>query len=376
MSWQTFFTYAPFVFWLLTGILFVRRLDLRLRHQARWMMVLLLCFSKFLVFRELGKSAFSPDLPEVLIWLWDWAYSGAVLLMGLSVVFFFRFRGKAWLLPLAAWGLSAWGLWNGLRIPDVKEVELAFDDLPASLDGYRIVQLSDIHCSSAARRWRTQAIVDKANALDADLICLTGDNVDGFVSRQAESLEPIGELRAKDGVVACTGNHAYYFRYLEWLTQFYSRMKNIRFLTNECVFPRTGLAVAGVPDATGARKRIDAPPDVRTAFAAATNGEFRILLQHQPKKAAENVREAGVNLQLSGHTHGGIAPGMRQIVAVKNDSFVRGAYRIGKSVLYVNSGCGQWAGFPIRFLTPSEVTVIVLRRNRTLPFGNLPARKW
>jgi len=362
MNWQTIFIFGPFAFWLLVGLVFVRRLDLRLKHQARWMMVLLLCFSKFLCFREFGGDAFSPDLPDVLIWIWDWAYSGAVILLGLSVVCLFRFRGKVWALPLLAWGLSAWGLWNGLRVPDVKEVELAFEGLPASLDGYRIVQLSDLHCSSSARRWRTQAIVDVVNAQRADLVCLTGDDVDGYSDCCADFLAPIAELRAKDGVFACTGNHAYYFDCLGWEIRFYSRLKNIRFLTNECAFPHSGLAVAGVPDKSGWERREEVVPDVRAAFAAATNGEFRVLLQHRPKGARTNVRECGVDLQLSGHTHGGIAPFMREIVRRHNGGFSRGIYKIGESILYVSSGCGQWAGFPMRFVTPSEITVITLKR--------------
>jgi len=358
MMFHLAFTYGPFLFWLLTGFLFVWRLDLRVRGKARWMMVLLLCFSKFLCFRKLGGNVFSPDLPEVLIWLWDWAYSGAVILLGLSVVCLFRFRWKAWFLPIMAWGLSAWGLWNGLSVPSVKEINLPFENLPASLDGYRIVQISDLHCSKAARRWRTQVIVDVVNAQKVDLICLTGDDVDGTVDCCAEYLTPIGDLKARDGVLACTGNHAYYFGYMGWMSLFYSQLKNIRFLTNECVFPHPGLAVAGVPDLTGAGRKLDAVPDVRRAFAAATNGEFRVLLQHQPKRAAENFREIGVDLQLSGHTHGGIAPGLRQVVERYNGGFVKGIYRFGKSLLYVSSGCGQWAGFPMRFFTPSEITVL------------------
>jgi len=362
MNWQTLFTWIPFVFWPLTGVLFVRRLGLRVRHQAWWMMALLACFSKFLCFHALGGSAFSPNLPEKLVWVWDWAYSGAVILLGLSVVLFFRFRGKAWVLPILAWGLSAWGLWNGLRVPDVKEVELAFENLPASLDGYRIVHLSDLHCSCASGRWRTQAIVDVTNAQKPDLICLTGDLADGYVDVRAASLAPIGQLRARDGVFACTGNHAYYFDYLGWQVSFYSQMRNIRFLTNECAFPRPNLAVAGVPDKSGWEHKEDLVPDARTAFAVATNGEFRVLLQHRPKGAEENLLGVGVDLQLSGHTHGGIAPFMREIVKHHNGGFVRGIYRFGKSVLYVNSGCGQWAGFPLRFFTPSEITVLSLKR--------------
>ena len=365
-NWISIFTYAPFAVFVLTFAVFVLPLRLKVRTQARWAMVLLLCFSKFLCFAAFGGHAFSPDLPEAVIWIWDGLYSGAMILCALAVLtVFWRRRWKLWVLPALAWGLSAWGLYNGIRVPDVREVELAFEDLPASLDGYRIVQLADLHCSSAARRWRTEAVVGKVNALGADLICLTGDNADGFVGKIARHLEPIRELRAKDGVYACTGNHEYYHGFCDWYTQFYGRTRNIRFLANECAFPHAGLALGGVPDLAGWQHgKLDAVPDVRRAFAAATRGEFRVLLQHRPKAAAANARECGVRLQLSGHTHGGIAPLFRSFIARFNGGFARGLYPLGKSVLYVNPGCGQWAGFPMRFFNDSEITLFTLRRTK------------
>lgn len=365
---RAIFTYAPFAVGLLImfGLIFpnCRQLQLRTRTQAIWAMVILLCCSKFLCFKAFGGHAFNPDLPALVIWIWDWLYSGAIILAALALVtVFFRFRAKLWVLPVLAWGLAAWGLYNGFCVPAVHEVELTYSDLPASLDGYRIVQLSDLHCSSAARRWRTQAVVDKVNALKPDLICLTGDLADGKASRIARHLEPIKELRAKDGVYACTGNHEYYHDYFGWMSQFYAKALNIRFLENECAFPHEGLALAGVPDKSGwEHAGIGGPPDSRKAFAAATNGEFRVLLQHRPKGAEENCREIGVDLQLSGHTHGGIAPLLSTLVELHNGGYVRGLYRFGGSRLYVSSGCGQWAGFPMRFFNDSEITLITLRR--------------
>ena len=363
MNWVRIFTYIPYAFFVLAMATFVFPLRLKVRAQAIWSMVLLGCFSKFLCFGAFGGHAFNPDLPAAVIWVWDWLYSGAMILSAIGLLtVFFRFRAKLWVLPLLAWGLAAWGLYNGFSVPAVHEIELTYSDLPASLDGYRIVQLSDLHCSSAARRWRTEAVVERVNALKPDLICLTGDLADGQASRIARHLEPIKELAARDGIFACTGNHEYYADYLGWMTHFYAKAKNIRFLGNECAFPHEGLAVAGVPDTVGFRKGLDAPPDVRGAFAAATNGEFRVLLQHQPKFARENVREVGVDLQLSGHVHGGIAPGFRQFIERFNGGVSRGAYPIGSSYLYVSPGCGQWAGFPMRFFNDSEVTLITLRR--------------
>ena len=364
---RALFTYLPFVVGLLIvgGFVFpsCRQLQMKTRAQAIWTMVILFCCSKFLCFKAFGGDEFTPDLPAAVIWIWDWLYSGAIILAALTVLtVFLRFRAKMLALPLVAWGASAWGLYNGMRPPDVREIELEFADLPPSLDGYRIVQLSDLHCSSAARRWRTQAVVERVNALRPDLVCLTGDFADGRASRIARHLEPIRALRAKDGVFACTGNHEYYCDYYGWLANFWAQTENVRFLSNECAFPRPGLALAGVPDVTGQNMGVDVLPDPSAAFAAATNGEFRVLLQHRPAFAAEYVRKLGVRLQLSGHTHGGIAPGLRPLVARLNDGFVRGLYRMGGSYLYVSPGSGQWSGFPMRIFNDSEITILTLRR--------------
>lgn len=363
MNWGTILKCLPYAFFALTVATFVCPLRLKPRAQVIWTAVLLLAFSKFTCFAALGGNAFNPTLPASLIWGWDMFYSGAMILSALGLLtVFFRFRAKVWLLPLVAWSLSAWGLYNGIVVPEVREVELRFRDLPQSLDGYRIVQLSDLHCSSAAQRWRTDAVVARANALKPDLVCLTGDLADGPCARIAWHLEPLKDLRARDGVFACRGNHEYYGDWFSWRTSFYPCLSNIRFLTNECAFPHPGLALAGVPDVAGSSRRIDPVPDPRQAFAAATNGAFRVLLQHRPKGAAENCRDAGVRLQLSGHAHGGIAPVFRPLIAAHNGGFVRGAYSLGDSVLYVSPGCGQWAGFPMRFFNDSEITVLTLRR--------------
>ena len=146
MNLLTVFTYMPYAFFALTMATFVLPLRLKVRAQALWTMALLLCFSKFLCFHAFGGHPFNPDLPAAVIWTWDWLYSGAMILSALGLfTVFFRFRPKMWLLPLVAWGLSARGLYSGLRVPDVHEVELAYANLPAFLDGYRIVQLSDLH---------------------------------------------------------------------------------------------------------------------------------------------------------------------------------------------------------------------------------------
>ena len=358
------FTLVPYAVLVVTLLVFVLRLPLRWRGKLAWAVWLTFCCSKFLAFRYLGGETFVPDLPEKLIWFWNWAYSGAMILCALSLVCFFRFRRKGVCLAAAAWTLSAWGLWSGVKVPAVHEFELEYPDLPVELDGYRIAQLTDLHASNAARGWRTKAVVDRANATGADLICLTGDYVDGEPRKCGEALEPLAELRAKDGVWAVSGNHEWFGWHDGWW-KVYDRL-GIRFLSNECVFPRKSLALGGVHDfrveVRGGKLKREKYPNVGKAFAAATNGEFRVLLQHQPRAAQTNLEGHGVRLQLSGHTHGGIMPILSRIVGAANGGFVRGIYRFGTSVLYVSPGCGQWAGFPMRFFDPSEIAVITLRR--------------
>ena len=370
---RTFFVYSPFVVFVLTMLVFVvpalRTLRLGTRAQAVSAMFLLFCFSKFLCYKAFGGDEFNPDLPMALIWIWNWLYSGAILLFAFSVaLFFLPRRVKPFLLPSLAWLIAAWGVWNGIKIPGVHEVEIFCPGLPAALDGYRIVQVADIHVSSAAPRWRTEAIVAKANAANADLVVCTGDIVDGPPRLRRHDVEPLKELKAKDGVYYVTGNHEFYGDYEGWKAM-YDKW-GFRFLRNECVVLREGIALGGVDDDAIYNWYESGPePDVGKAFASATNGEFRVLLQHKPKFFEDNVLLYGVGLQLSGHTHGGVMPGLNLLVFIHNNGYVRGTYtaaagNAGSEIsgqLYVSPGCGQWAGFPIRFFDDPEVSVITLR---------------
>lgn len=358
MSTIAIIKFFPLIVALFTTLTFVRPSGLRVRAQAIWTMVLFACASRGVVYEALGGSAQAPDFPEKLLWVWDWACSGLFILLLLSLVWRVR-KWRVFVLPALAWGIAAIGFVNGLVLPQVKEVELRYPDLPEELDGYRIAQLSDLHCSASMRKWRTQGIVDKINATKPDIICLTGDYVDGYVAQLAEDLSPLKELYAPDGVYCIRGNHEYFLSWGVWRKWFSAN--GFSFLANECVFPRKSLALGGVNDISGIYNR-DILPDVGKTFSAATNGEFRVLLNHRPGTAVEDSAAHDVRLQLSGHTHGGIAPGLAQFVACFNSGFVRGLYKLPRGFLYVSPGVGQWAGFPLRFFNPPTIDVIVLRK--------------
>lgn len=375
MVYRAFFSYMPLGVFVLLMTCFVapscRALGKGVRAQAVCAMFLLFCCAKFLCYDAFGGDVFNPEFPTAVIWVWNWLYSGAMILLVLTAALFFvPRRVKPFLLPVLAWGLSAWGVWNGIKLPEVREVEIVCPGLPASLDGYRIVQIADIHVSSAARRWRTEAIVERANAANADLAVCTGDIVDGMTDVREKDVEPLKNVKAKDGVYFITGNHEFYHDWIGWRSLYDSW--GMRFLQNDCVFPRDGLALGGTDDDAFARGTGRAAmPDVGRAFASATNGEFRILLQHRPFDVRENVENHGVGLQLSGHTHGGVMPVLNWLVSFVNNGFVRGVYEIPpddlapamrEGRLFVSPGCGQWAGFPIRIFDDPEISVIVLRR--------------
>jgi predicted MPP superfamily phosphohydrolase len=257
--------------------------------------------------------------------------------------------------------LAAVAVANALRVPTVRDVTVAIRDLPASFDGYRIVQLTDLHVSRLfTARW-AEAVVNRSNAASADLIVVTGDFIDGSVQMRRRDVEPLRHLRAPDGVYAIPGNHEYFFNYRAWMRHL-SDM-GFRMLPNaHAVIDRGGaqLVVAGVTDLS-APSVGEAAPDLGLALRGAPAEAPVVLLDHQPRRARA-AASRGIALQLSGHTHGGMILGLDRLVARANAGFVSGRYAVGDMTLYVSNGTGLWPGFALRLGVPSEITLITLRR--------------
>ncbi len=356
----------------------VRALRLERAWRHALVIALLLCSLKFTWFALFGGHIFLPELPVGVIYALSVCYDFVLILTVLGVVWaagrwvvrrargarptggpdLSRRRMVAGALACVAAGTGAKAVHNGFRLPDVVEVTLEFPDLPSAFDGYRVAHLSDLHVSAAARAERTAGVVRLVNAQSPDLIAITGDLVDGTASRRLDDVAPLGKLRAADGVVGCTGNHEYFSGWGTWRVIF--RSLGIRILENERVVVRRGeesLAIIGINDP------VSHDSDIRTASDMVPDGAFRILLAHRPTHLAEHAA-CGVRLQLSGHTHGGAVIGLDRLVARANEGHVRGLYSEHGISLYVNSGTGQWAGFPTRLGVSPEITIITLRRTR------------
>jgi predicted MPP superfamily phosphohydrolase len=258
-------------------------------------------------------------------------------------------------LVLALAGLA---LRSGLSLPAVRRVEIALARWPRALDGFRIVQISDIHIGPVLGRRFAERLTARVNALAPDLVAVTGDLVDGSVEALRDEVEPFAALAAGHGVYFVTGNHDVYSGGNSWVERV--RELGLRVLRNErvAIGGADGFDLAGVDDHRGDWVR-GSTEDLDAAFAGRDASRAVILLAHDPgtfRRAAKR----GVDLQLSGHTHGGQFWPFNYLVRLAVP-YVAGLHRVGASQLYVSRGSGFW-GPPMRLLAPAEITEIVLRR--------------
>jgi uncharacterized protein len=271
-------------------------------------------------------------------------------------------RGFAAARALATVGVvaaaAAVGVRSALRTPAVRRVEVRLPRWPAALDGLRIAQISDIHIGPILGRAFAEALVARTNAVGADLIAVTGDLVDGPVCHLADEVAPFGGLAAPLGVYFVTGNHDVYSGGEPWAA--HVRALGLRVLRNERVrLEHAGAAfdLAGVDDYRGDWVH-GSTQDLEGALAGRDPDVPVVLLSHDPS-AFRRAAAAGVDLQLSGHTHGGQIWPFRYLVRLVVP-FVAGLYRVGASALYVSRGSGFW-GPPIRLFAPAEITELTLR---------------
>jgi predicted MPP superfamily phosphohydrolase len=251
-----------------------------------------------------------------------------------------------------------YGVFQARRDPRVKLVHVALPNLPSSFEGFRILQISDLHAGSTVRRDFISRVAETVRARKADLIAVTGDLVDGTVEQLRSDLEPLCDLEAPCGVYFVTGNHEYYSGVESWLREV-ERMGMTPLLNRHRILERDGgcIVLAGVPDIRASRLEPSHIHDPAGALAGAPSDAVRILLAHQPLSIVA-AEKAGYDLMICGHTHGGqYAPWM--LVSGLVNRYVSGLHRHGKAQIYVSNGTGYW-GPPVRVGAPSEIAEIVL----------------
>jgi len=238
----------------------------------------------------------------------------------------------------------------------VTRLEIPLRGLPPELDGFSIVQVSDIHYGMLTRNQELSRILARINDLQPDMVAITGDLVDESVSHMEEMRVPLSRIKSRHGVFAVTGNHEYY----AGVDRAVAIMKaaNIKVLRNEILVLPGGLQILGIDDPTGFRRMGQRAPDFDRLVSSLDHQKPSILLYHQPIMF-EKTASCGIGLQLSGHTHGGQ---LFPVIYISKMIYPRtpGLHKIGDIYLYVSWGIGTW-GPPMRFKAPPELVFIRLR---------------
>ncbi|QSQ25499.1 metallophosphoesterase [Pyxidicoccus parkwayensis] len=259
---------------------------------------------------------------------------------------------------IAGSGMAAYGSWRAFSLPLVTELAVKIPKLPRALDGLTIVQLTDIHVGPFIRRRYMDALVQQANALKPDLFAITGDLVDGDVPTLGGAVSALSGLKSRYGSFFVTGNHDYYSGDEEW-SEFLQSL-GIQVLRNRHVSigdAGASLDLVGVDDWSGGRRQRRPGYDLDRALAGRDSERAAVLLAHQPANFTV-AAERGVDLQISGHTHGGQLLPMTLFIGLAWEH-AAGLYQHGDSHIYVSRGCGFW-GPPMRVGSPPEIVKLVL----------------
>jgi uncharacterized protein len=311
------------------------------------------------LFSSMLVLTFARDVGLLLLWLADAIVPGRLPLEWLRIA-------SAEAVPLLGVLVTVLGFLNARRTAAVVKVDVPIKGLPPALQGFTVAQLSDIHVGPTIKRQYLRRIVDKVNALDADVVAITGDLVDGKVSELADHVAPLADLKSRHGTYVVTGNHEYYSGAHAWVDEL--RRLGLTVLMNQHVVirPSSGtvpahdgmpLVLAGVTDYSAGHFDPAHRSDPEAALRGAPLDAVRVLLAHQPRSAPAAAK-AGFDLQLSGHTHGGQFYPWNLFVRFQQP-FTAGLHKLQNLWVYTSRGTGYW-GPPKRFGAPSEITFLRL----------------
>jgi len=248
--------------------------------------VLLLVASQYHLWSKLSSgSVFAPEFPRALIILFNWAFGAMVFLAVMQLLL----DAATLLTMLVRWGsvsvpdnvryamavaaavLAAIGVQQAIRVPPLHDIEIAIPNLPPQFDGYKMLQLTDLHISRLFPESWARAVVEKSNALGADLIVITGDLIDGSLAMRRDDVEPLRDLRAADGVYVIPGNHEYFFSYRTWMAHYAAL--GMRVLETVTPFSTAAAANSSLPASLTSQR---AAPAIRSRISP------RRLREHRP----------------------------------------------------------------------------------------------
>jgi uncharacterized protein len=337
--------------------------------------VLLVAFSAFIPFSMRTRAMPDRKLADRLAWVGMTAMGFFSTLLVLTLLREFVLAGthlfmsneqaRLWITPSAEITLlltlfmTVAGMIIARRRPRIVEVRIPVPGLPQALHGFSIAQISDVHVGSTIKRGFVAGIVRSVNELNADLIAVTGDLVDGSVQQLSVHTAPLAGLAARHGTYFVTGNHEYYSGERAWTDEV--RRLGMHVLKNEHVVLQhdgESLVLAGVTDFSAHHFDPAQRSDPAAALRGAPDGAgAKILLAHQPSSATA-AADAGFHVQISGHTHGGQFWPWNLFIHFFQP-FTGGLHRLKDLWVYVSRGTGYW-GPPNRFGVPSEITRIRL----------------
>ena len=253
---------------------------------------------------------------------------------------------------------SIWGMYQALKEPVIKRVEIKIEGLPESLKGFRMAQITDLHVGSMITGKFVERVASKIQELNADMLFFTGDAADGSVQSYGEHLNSLAEIHPKYGKYFVTGNHEYYSDMNGWL-QLIEGL-GFKILVNESqniIVNDATIMITGIPDRGGGHFSSFHKTNMEKAVGGMNSSDLKILLAHQPGDV-EHATKYGFDLQLSGHTHGGQYFPFSLLVQMAHP-FIKGLHKRENTWVYINQGTGYW-GPPLRIGTEPEITEIVL----------------
>ncbi len=339
--------------------------------------ILLLISSKFFFYKFFGTSHFSPILPLKVLKITEAVYASlytAFLFImfrdiigllysfinfsfNLNLVLPFSNLVQSIILFSLAIVLSVRGSIKAMEVPEVYTQEIFIQDLPTQLENFSLIQLSDLHVGSMQGAEWLEKIVQKVNAQNVDMVVITGDTNDNSPAFAPQMLS-LQSLKSTYGTLGVVGNHEYVINCFAWV-EIYKSLGIDMLKDEHRVFDIDGenLIIGGMDDVAAPRFGYK-KPDIIQTFKDAPDG-LRILLAHNPKEAKINSRYA--DIQLSGHTHGGMFNFMRPIFSIV-ERYVIGLYQVNNMQLFVSAGAGQWTASTCRIGVPNEINKIVLKK--------------